>query len=660
MVMASIPLLCASMNERALIRNNLGKSIPNSGKLINKVTYNFTTMGTSTWVGLGTPTFRCTGDQISSGVCTGQSFVADGVFAATRPSPFYPNGFSGADKVTQPFDGSTNDLVGVDPHPQNAVTVCMTYEPYVTGTTQSILSNSEFSSPLAYALDIFQSVNSVIIQVGTTDNTNIQRTLGTITNLGNQTFCVSYCYVTNGTSIIRSNYNGVVSAETTNAVGPIHQTSHSPPLTLNIGTRFTSGAFNAYMTGGISDLAFWNERCSSAAELASAVDSMMSIAPTFTQTRVGFPENLTSIASVGDMSRLGDNLMGINENGMQLFGGNTNKALRSEEFDNAAVWVPENGGGAAATVVTGGAALDPFHRPTVADQLAIPAVSGAGAYSGVCQSITASAAKHYFSTYFQHASATANPYIYMYNGATYYSMQTAVTTAWTRFHKGSTANLTAVAWKFCIGTDLRDGAQSTTLANTVLVFGAQVEVVQTGLYRPTTSGAGANAVNLVMTSTAPGIGVSANTSFDISANVCWPGTPSTSFATVISTVVQLTSTTPTDRMLISYTNGNWTCDARGTADGAAQIVATLADSWAEDACRTVKMAWNASTKKSTCYVYNGSTLVGSETTPATTNKMTDITRMYLGTNGVTVGRDLNGAMSTVSQCWPTNSPSDCP
>ncbi|HAM55012.1 MAG TPA: hypothetical protein DCQ64_06255 [Candidatus Rokubacteria bacterium] len=152
--------------------------------------------------------------------------------------------------------------------------------------------------------------------------------------------------------------------------------------------------------------------------------------------------------------------------GAQVAAGATHKALNNRAFDDAA-WVPESDGTTAAPTVTPGQAAGAYGDADIADQIAIPVVSGAGSYSAVCQTITATAAIWAWSIFGRTAYGTANPYVYAYNGATYYRSQTALTTAFSRPYV-TTSALTAAAWKFCIGTDLRDASQAETAANTVL------------------------------------------------------------------------------------------------------------------------------------------------------------------------------------------------
>jgi len=61
------------------------------------------------------------------------------------------------------------------------------------------------------------------------------------------------------------------------------------------------------------------------------------------------------------------------------------------------------------------------------------------------------------------------------DGATYYKAAAILTTTWQRF-SFVTPNLTATAWFFETGTDLRDATQAGTPAQTIYAWGGQVEL----------------------------------------------------------------------------------------------------------------------------------------------------------------------------------------
>lgn len=193
--------------------------------------------------------------------------------------------------------------------------------------------------------------------------------------------------------------------------------------------------------------------------------------------------NEVGMCSDGTWVSVGNNALLTTDLGAQIFIVNTNQALWSEQFDSGCpgtcVWVPESDGVTPVPVVVGNVANGPDGSINTADSIAIPLVIGAGKYSAICQQINTGDVRTFTASVFSTAINTGVegiPYVYMYNGATYYSKQlTASNTAWKRSGVVSTSFLTNATWKMCIGVDLRDAAQATQLAVLATIWGGQFE-----------------------------------------------------------------------------------------------------------------------------------------------------------------------------------------
>jgi hypothetical protein len=98
------------------------------------------------------------------------------------------------------------------------------------------------------------------------------------------------------------------------------------------------------------------------------------------------------------------------------------------------------------------------------------------------QQITGTAAAYTFSVWLRGSVGGEQTYLYLTDGGTGYLGVTRVTltTSWQRF--STTATLSAIAWVAAIGTDLRNGAQTSTPAQTIYAWGGQIE---SGTFGPT-------------------------------------------------------------------------------------------------------------------------------------------------------------------------------
>jgi hypothetical protein len=179
----------------------------------------------------------------------------------------------------------------------------------------------------------------------------------------------------------------------------------------------------------------------------------------------------------------------------------TNAVANSGDASNAS-W-GKSGNIVAAPVVTGNQVTSPDGTLT-ASRVVFPAVSGASAISALnlTVSFVGTVAAYTMSIWARGNVGGEQTYLMFTNGAVFYRSRITLTTAWQRFSL-TTANLTAANWFPAIGADFRDGSQTATPAQTIYVWGGQVE--QGGFvtsYIPTTSGAVTRALEVCTIPTA--------------------------------------------------------------------------------------------------------------------------------------------------------------
>ena len=160
--------------------------------------------------------------------------------------------------------------------------------------------------------------------------------------------------------------------------------------------------------------------------------------------------------------------------------------LQSADASNAA-WTKGAGGGATAPVVTANQTTAPDGTMTAASAV-FPAVSVAASWSNLNQNVPfATGSIVTFSMYLKGAVGGEQLYLAWNGGAAGTSSRFTLTTAWQRFSV-TTPVINFTGLFFQIGTDLRIGTQAATAAQTVYLWGGQVEVgAAASAYVPTTS-----------------------------------------------------------------------------------------------------------------------------------------------------------------------------
>ena len=241
------------------------------------------------------------------------------------------------------------------------------------------------------------------------------------------------------------------------------------------------------------------------------------------------------------MVSCGNNLPRVESNGSSLGvlveAARTNTALRSEEW-NVAPWGTVATGGSIS--VTADQATTPWNAAT-ADQIAFSAVS-AGISSQIFQDIAiANGSTYQFTLYVRSSTGGLTQYMWIFDGTTDRGLATCtyVTATWTRCSTSFTSTVNGTG-RFHFGNN-RIGlvGSSDTVASTVFVTGAQVEVGQYATSYIAT--AGASATRALETAVVTLASVTTNT-ISLATNVRPEAATSgamTSFATVLMVGVNI-------------------------------------------------------------------------------------------------------------------------
>jgi hypothetical protein len=193
---------------------------------------------------------------------------------------------------------------------------------------------------------------------------------------------------------------------------------------------------------------------------------------TFTRTTTATYTDATGLVRTAAINEPRWDYAGGVMRGLLIEEARTNLVSQSGNLANVA-WGTA-GNVAAAPAVTANQTTAPDGTLTAA-RLVSPAVSGAGAYSILFQSFAGTAAPYSYSTWLKGSAGGEQLYLCTTDNTLHYTApRITLTTAWQRF-TFVTPTLSAAGWYFVLGTDLRDGGQTSTSAQTIYAWGAQAE-----------------------------------------------------------------------------------------------------------------------------------------------------------------------------------------
>jgi hypothetical protein len=248
----------------------------------------------------------------------------------------------------------------------------------------------------------------------------------------------------------------------------------------------------------------------------------------FTRASTGtyYNSSGTLVSAVNDTPRFDYDPATLQLKGLLLEDTSTNLWLQSANASDAA-WLKASGGGPAVPVATANQIIAPDGTLTAAS-IVYPAVSVASSFSAVYQSMTTAAGPCVFSVWLKGASGGEQLYLAFFNAG---APRVTLTTQWQRFTYIATAP--AGSSSFLIGTDLRGAGNTSTLAQTIYAWGAQVEQGYQTSYIPTTATAVTRAADALSYPIASVTGFD-QTKGTISVESIYLGQPSGGFGALVA------------------------------------------------------------------------------------------------------------------------------
>ena len=224
-----------------------------------------TSYGKTTWAGLGTPTCELTnagwnGSSWSQCGLTGTQ--VGGTITGNQLTPYRTAGFSADPINAVDFDGAGYVDFGDQLDASTDVTACTLFRVDDSTATGRILSKAG-----SYTLGVYS--NAAYLYVYKNGGASSNTTGAAVASGAWHAFCGSYHYVADGTSATRAAINGVAKADTSNAVGPIpNTTAHT---LLGAETVTPTNVFN----GQVADVAIWTGTSFTSGQLAAATAAMI-------------------------------------------------------------------------------------------------------------------------------------------------------------------------------------------------------------------------------------------------------------------------------------------------------------------------------------------------------------------------------------------------